>query len=75
MNRFQTPLIAAALVAACGLAQAAALRVANQGDATAMDPHSLNESLQWSITGHVPEPLLGRDKKLGLMPALAQTAK
>jgi peptide/nickel transport system substrate-binding protein len=49
----------------------ATLRVANQGDATSMDPHSLNESLQLSITGNVYEPLVGRDRKLGLEPALA----
>ena len=71
MNRFKTPLIVTALAAACCFAQAATLRVANQGDATSMDPHSLNESLQLSITGNVYEPLVGRDKKLGLAPALA----
>jgi peptide/nickel transport system substrate-binding protein len=51
------------------------LRVANQGDALSMDPHSLNESLQLSFTGNVYEPLVGRDKKLGLVPALATTWK
>ena len=71
MTRFKTTLIAAALAAACAVAPAATLRVANQGDATSMDPHSLNESLQLSITGNVYEPLVGRDKKLGLAPALA----
>jgi peptide/nickel transport system substrate-binding protein len=71
MNRFQATLIAAALAAACGAAPAVTLRVANQGDATSMDPHSLNESLQLSITGNVYEPLVGRDKKLGLAPVLA----
>jgi peptide/nickel transport system substrate-binding protein len=69
MSRFK-PLVLAALLA-CGLTQAATLRVANQGDATSMDPHSLNESLQLSITGNVYEPLVGRDRKLGLEPALA----
>jgi peptide/nickel transport system substrate-binding protein len=71
MSRFRPTLIAAALALACGLAQAATLRVANQGDATSMDPHSLNESLQLSVTGNVYEPLVGRDKKLQLEPALA----
>ncbi len=71
MTALKTTLIAAALAAACSLAPAATLRVANQGDATSMDPHSLNESLQLSITGNVYEPLVGRDKKLGLVPALA----
>ena len=69
--RFKSTLATAALAAICGLAQAATLRVANQGDATSMDPHSLNESLQLSITGNVYEPLVARDKKLGLAPALA----
>jgi peptide/nickel transport system substrate-binding protein len=69
MKRF-SPLVLAALLV-CGVTQAATLRVANQGDATSMDPHSLNESLQLSITGNVYEPLVGRDKKLGLEPALA----
>ena len=44
--RFKLTLAAVAVAAVCGLAQAATLRVANQGDATSMDPHSLNESLQ-----------------------------
>jgi peptide/nickel transport system substrate-binding protein len=71
MKRLQPTLIAAALVLVCGLTHAATLRVANQGDATSMDPHSLNESLQLSITGNVYEPLVGRDRKLGLEPLLA----
>jgi peptide/nickel transport system substrate-binding protein len=36
-----------------------------------MDPHSLNESLQLSVTGNVYEPLAGRNKDLSLAPALA----
>ena len=71
MTRFKTTLLAATLAAACGFAHAATLRVANQGDATSMDPHSLNESLQLSITGNVYEPLVARDKKLGVAPGLA----
>ena len=70
-SRFKTSLVCIAIAATCGLAQAVTLRVANQGDATSMDPHSLNETLQLSITGNVYEPLVGRDKKLGLAPALA----
>ena len=68
---FKPALIAFAVSLSCGLAQAVTLRVANQGDANSMDPHSLNESLQLSIMGNVYEPLVGRDKKLGLVPALA----
>ena len=69
--KFKPTLLAAALALACGLTQAATLRVANQGDALSMDPHSLNESLQLSFLSNVYEPLVGRDKKLGLTPALA----
>lgn len=69
--KFNTTALAAALLIACGTGQAATLRVANQGDSTSMDPHSLNESLQLSFTGNIYEPLVGRDKKLGLTPALA----
>lgn len=54
-----------------GAAQAVTLRVANQGDAQAMDPHALNEALQLSLLGNVYEPLVGRDQKLALTPALA----
>lgn len=68
-------LLAAALAVACGTASAATLRVANQGDANSMDPHSLNESLQLSFTGNIYEPLVGRDKKLALTPALATSWK
>ena len=69
LNR--TTLMAAALALACGLAQAATLRVANQGDALSMDPHSLNESLQLSFTGNIYEPLVARGKQLELVPGLA----
>ena len=71
MNKLKLSLFAAMLAFACAGAQAVTLRLANQGDATSMDPHSLNESLQLSFTGNVYEPLVGRDKKLGLVPMLA----
>ncbi len=61
--------LAAALLS--GVAQAVTLRVANQGDAQSMDPHALNEALQLSLLGNVYEPLVGRDQKLALTPALA----
>ncbi len=53
------------------MAGAQTIRVANQGDALSMDPHSLNESLQLSVTGNIYEPLVGRNKDLSLAPALA----
>ena len=46
-------------------------KFANQGDALSMDPHSLNESFQLSFTGNIYEPLIGRGKKLEVVPALA----
>ncbi len=69
--KLKTTVVAGALALAFGVASAATLRVANQGDATSMDPHSLNESLQLSVTGNLYEPLVGRDEKLALRPALA----
>jgi len=69
--KLNTTLLTAALVLACGMSHAVTLRVANQGDAQSMDPHSLNESLQLTFTGNVYEPLVGRDKKLAVIPALA----
>ncbi|WP_415267560.1 ABC transporter substrate-binding protein [Acidovorax sacchari] len=63
--------IGASLVAAACMVGAQTIRVANQGDALSMDPHSLNESLQLSVTGNVYEPLVGRNKDLSLAPALA----
>ncbi len=73
---FKPHLIAAAVlaVAAAG-AQAQTVRIANQGDALSLDPHSLNESLQLSVTNNVYEPLVGRNKDLSLAPALATSWK
>ena len=52
-------------------ASAAALRIANQGDALSMDPHSLNESLQLTVLNNVYEPLVTRGRDYKLTPALA----
>ena len=69
-------LLAAFAIAAVGLtasapAQAVTFRMANQGDPLSMDPHSLNESLQLSFLNNIYESLVGLDKKLNLVPALA----
>src|SRR5215208_5239217 len=69
-------LVAAALACAFTLgAQAQTVRIANQGDALSLDPHSLNESLQLDVLGNVYEGLVGRDKNLALVPALATSWK
>jgi peptide/nickel transport system substrate-binding protein len=73
--KLQPTLLALALALACGLAAAKTVRIANQGDAQSMDPHSLNESMQLSFTGNVYEPLVARDKKLALVPGLATSWK
>ena len=76
---FNMKLLQAALLAALGVASLGAaaqtVRVANQGDSLSMDPHSLNESLQLSVTGNVYEGLVGRNKDLSLAPALATSWK
>ena len=74
--RFKRQLIAAsALALVSALAGAQTIRIANQGDALSLDPHSLNESLQLSVTGNLYEGLVGRGKDLSLAPALATSWK
>ena len=60
-------------VVAAGSAQT--VRIANQGDALSMDPHSLNESLQLSVTNNVYESLVGVSKDLTFEPGLAASWK
>ncbi|MEZ5701653.1 MAG: ABC transporter substrate-binding protein [Burkholderiaceae bacterium] len=62
-------------MAAVSATQAQTVRIGNQGDALSMDPHSLNETTQLSVTGNVYEPLVGRDRDLKLVPALATSWK
>jgi peptide/nickel transport system substrate-binding protein len=73
------PTMGAALVSTAllstGLVQAQTVRIGNQGDALSMDPHSLNETTQLSVTGNVYEPLVARDKNLALTPGLATSWK
>ena len=64
-------IVIATTVALASAAGAKTFRISDQGDALSMDPHSLNESLQLSFTGNIYEPLVARDKKLGLTPGLA----
>src|SRR6478752_10342291 len=77
--KFKSTLLSAAVLCAVAAASPAAfaqtLRVANQGDALSMDPHSLSESLQFSVTGNVYEGLVIRNKDLSLAPGLATSWK
>ncbi|VWX58121.1 ABC transporter substrate-binding protein [Burkholderiales bacterium 8X] len=63
------------LAAMGGTAQAQTIRIANQGDALSLDPHSLNESLQLSTTANVYDTLVGRNKDLSVAPLLATSWK
>ena len=67
--------VGCALTAMISVASAQTVRIANQGDALSLDPHSLNESLQLSTTGNVYEPLIDLDKKLNPVPGLATAWK
>ena len=73
LARASMVLVAATLTAFS--ASAATFRYADQGDAVSMDPHALNESLQLTIVANVFEPLVGRGKKLELVPLLATSWK
>ncbi len=64
-----------AAVLATGGAGAVTFKFADQGDPISMDPHSLNESFQLNFTGNIYEPLVGRGKKLELVPLLATSWK
>ena len=63
--------VGAILALGTGAVQSQTLKFANQGDALSMDPHSLNESFQLAFTGNIYEPLIGRGKKLEVVPLLA----
>ncbi len=52
-------------------AQAAVFKWANNGDVRAMDPNTLNETVQNSLLANIYEPLVRRDKNLAVEPALA----
>ena len=63
--------VSIALLAMSLGASAVTLRIANQGDALSLDPHSLNESLQLTVVGNVYEPLVTRDRNYKIVPGLA----
>ena len=72
------PLSAIALLAAwaaspfaASTAQAVTFRWANDGDVNAMDPATRQETVQLSFLSNIYEPLVRRNRDLGLEPALA----
>jgi peptide/nickel transport system substrate-binding protein len=52
-------------------AEAATLRWANDGDVNAMDPTTRQETVQLSFLANIYEPLVRRNRDLGLEPGLA----
>src|SRR5438128_10201746 len=52
-------------------AVAATLRWASDGDVAAMDPATRQETVQLSFLSNIYEPLVRRNRNLGLEPALA----
>ncbi|ROZ79509.1 ABC transporter substrate-binding protein [Ramlibacter sp. WS9] len=73
--KFNPTLLMAALATASFGAGAVTLKIGNQGDALSMDPQSLNESLQLTVTENIYEPLVMRDRNFKLAPALATSWK
>jgi peptide/nickel transport system substrate-binding protein len=70
-----TVAVAAFLGATSLAASAVTLKIANQGDALSMDPHSLNESLQITVNENVYESLTTRGKTYKIEPQLATAWK
>src|SRR6201986_1311732 len=68
-------LLAATTVSLFAFAPASAqtLRYANQGDLKSLDPYTLRETTTIAHHGHVYEGLVGRDKELKIVPALAES--
>jgi peptide/nickel transport system substrate-binding protein len=64
-------LCAALVLVAASPTNGATLRWAGRGDMQTTDPHSQNENLTNNINILIYEPLINRDKKLNLVPALA----
>src|SRR6201988_3638298 len=54
-------------------ASAQTLRYANQGDLKSLDPYTLKETTTIAHHAHVYEGLIGRDKDLKIVPALAES--
>src|SRR6185437_16919275 len=60
-----------AALAGSASASAAVFRWANDGDVSSMDPYTRNETVQLSFLANIYEPLIRRNRELGLEPALA----
>ena len=63
----------AIFVSTVGVAHAKVLRIASQGDATSLDPHSHNESFTNYFLANIYEGLVGRDKNFEIAGQLAES--
>lgn len=71
---FKTTLVAMAITAAlAGVSHAKTLRIASQGDATSLDPHSHNESFTNYFLANVYEGLVARDRNFEIAGQLAES--
>ena len=64
-------LAAALLLAAGGMADAKTFRWANDGDANSMDPYARQETFLLAFDQNMYEPLIRRNREMGLEPGLA----
>lgn len=64
------------LASVCAIrAEAADFKWANNGDATSMDPDTLDETVQLSFLGNIYEPLMNFDQHMKMSPVLATSWK
>src|SRR5437588_3247596 len=70
-NRLLAAILIAALPVGITPVSAKTFRWANDGDVISMDPYARQETTLLSFMANIYEPLIQRDKKLALEPALA----
>lgn len=73
LSRFTLPAMLLCAAVAALPARGATFKWANDGDVNAMDPATRQETVQLSFLSNIYEPLVRRNRDLGLEPALAQS--
>ena len=72
-TRLAAVLLASSIALAASEATAATFRWANDGDANSMDPYTRSETFLLTFTQNFYDPLVRRDAKLKVEPALAES--
>src|SRR5258705_4343401 len=72
MKRVRVAVLSLAFALLAAHAHAKTFRYAYRIDPASLDPHALAETFTLSWLGQIYEPLVGRGKKLELVPALAE---